>query len=59
MLPFYLLALPIMVLGSLLSGAAGSSPFGSIYTNEEEWEIRRGRDGRITGVTIHRNAREG
>lgn len=29
------------------------------YTNEEEWEIVRDERGRVSGVRVHRKAREG
>lgn len=55
LLPLYLLLLPILFLGKLMM----SAPPSSSYTNEERWEINRGPDGRITGITIHRDARGG
>lgn len=51
----YILFLPLILLRGL---SLPSLPIGgaSTYTNEESWEIQRGRDGRISGVTIHRHA---
>ena len=54
LVPLYLLALPIMALTSILGNIA---PGGASYSNEESWEVKRGGDGRITGITIHRLAK--
>ena len=29
------------------------------YNNEETWSFKKDKDGRVTGVTVHRKATEG
>lgn len=59
-LPLYLLALPILVLTSIMSSIQlPNLPLpGGTYSNEESWSIKRGADGRISDIVIHRLAQE-
>ena len=54
----YILFWPFAMMRSLSLPGLPAPGGGASYTNEESWEIQRGKDGRIAGVVIHRRAEE-